>query len=393
MELFLQRGVEINRYDALAHAIIAQARPLVGVFRKYCPILPGGKEQLAKALVHFVREKSPRWVCLALWMGADPRLVVEDINEKGYPPGSAMEAAFWQTDMNIIKLMPFDPKIDDPTYYIGKQYPVSFELTDYLISVGANINDKPNGGCHLLDIGWADHVVLELLRRGARFAPETPYDYRQARQALLSLAQSHRRELLKCLPRAASSEDLVKLVDTPKMRELLGTDIAAMFERAGVLRPPVKRRLAPEYYERRRESRRKAHEVAKHTVAAPGTHAATAVPPAAAVAPPPRPVSPPIPKREVITKISRQELYKQVWSKPTRHLARRYGLSDVGLSKVLRKHGIPKPPRGYWAKLQAGKETPARVLLPEPERNPSIVIRGNLPMNNVDIAEYAEPAH
>jgi hypothetical protein len=35
-------------------------------------------------------------------------------------------------------------------------------------------------------------------------------------------------------------------------------------------------------------------------------------------------------------------------------LARKYGLSDVGLAKICRKHNIPRPPRGYWAKVQNG---------------------------------------
>lgn len=60
-------------------------------------------------------------------------------------------------------------------------------------------------------------------------------------------------------------------------------------------------------------------------------------------------------------KISRQELYDQVWSKPLTHLAKEYNLSDVGLAKICRRHDIPLPPVGYWAKLAQGhivKKTP-----------------------------------
>ena len=54
-------------------------------------------------------------------------------------------------------------------------------------------------------------------------------------------------------------------------------------------------------------------------------------------------------------KLTRQQLYDQVWSTPMRTLAQQYGLSDVGLAKVCKKHDIPRPPVGYWAKLQHGK--------------------------------------
>jgi hypothetical protein len=53
--------------------------------------------------------------------------------------------------------------------------------------------------------------------------------------------------------------------------------------------------------------------------------------------------------------LTRQQLYEQVWSMPMMHLAKTLHLSDVGLAKVCRKHLIPYPPRGYWAKKQHGK--------------------------------------
>ena len=48
-------------------------------------------------------------------------------------------------------------------------------------------------------------------------------------------------------------------------------------------------------------------------------------------------------------------LQRLVWEQPTRKLAEQYEISDVALAKWCRKAGIKKPPRGYWAKMQAGK--------------------------------------
>lgn len=62
--------------------------------------------------------------------------------------------------------------------------------------------------------------------------------------------------------------------------------------------------------------------------------------------------------------ITRKDLYDQVWSTPMRLLAKKFGLSDVGLAKVCRKHDIPRPSVGYWAKKQHGKKTTKPSLPP-----------------------------
>lgn len=63
--------------------------------------------------------------------------------------------------------------------------------------------------------------------------------------------------------------------------------------------------------------------------------------------------------------MKRTELYKLVWSKPMTKPGAELGVSDVGLAKACRRHAIPVPPRGHWAKLQAGKPS-AQVPLPQP---------------------------
>lgn len=45
-------------------------------------------------------------------------------------------------------------------------------------------------------------------------------------------------------------------------------------------------------------------------------------------------------------------------------VAPRFGLSDVGLAKVCKRYNIPRPPVGYWAQKQFGKQ-PAQTPLPE----------------------------
>jgi hypothetical protein len=55
------------------------------------------------------------------------------------------------------------------------------------------------------------------------------------------------------------------------------------------------------------------------------------------------------------TSFERQELFDKVWATPLTKLAKVYGLSDVGLRKICLALDVPLPPRGYWAKLAAGK--------------------------------------
>ena len=63
--------------------------------------------------------------------------------------------------------------------------------------------------------------------------------------------------------------------------------------------------------------------------------------------------------------ITRKDLYERVWAEPIQKLSKEYGLSDVGLAKVCRRYDIPIPPRGHWAKKQAGKRVAQPPLPPQ----------------------------
>jgi predicted transcriptional regulator of viral defense system len=49
----------------------------------------------------------------------------------------------------------------------------------------------------------------------------------------------------------------------------------------------------------------------------------------------------------------RDALQREVWSEPLKHVARKYGVSDVALAKRCKKLDIQLPGRGYWAKKYA----------------------------------------
>ena len=62
------------------------------------------------------------------------------------------------------------------------------------------------------------------------------------------------------------------------------------------------------------------------------------------------------------TSFEREKLFDEVWATPVTKLAKSYGLSDVGLRKICVALDVPMPPRGYWAKLAAGKTIPKPTL-------------------------------
>ena len=59
----------------------------------------------------------------------------------------------------------------------------------------------------------------------------------------------------------------------------------------------------------------------------------------------------------------RQKLFAMVWARPASEVARELGISDVALGKRCRRLQVPKPPRGYWARVASGK-TPRQPPLP-----------------------------
>jgi hypothetical protein len=66
-----------------------------------------------------------------------------------------------------------------------------------------------------------------------------------------------------------------------------------------------------------------------------------------------------------VRRFSREQLYKLAWTLPLTTLARKIGVSDVGLSKACRRHCIPVPSRGHWARASAGQAVMKTPLPPQ----------------------------
>jgi transposase-like protein len=69
----------------------------------------------------------------------------------------------------------------------------------------------------------------------------------------------------------------------------------------------------------------------------------------------------------------RSELYALVWSKPILQVAADIGVPDVAVAKACRKHGIPLPARGSWARRQYGHQASQPPLPALPDGSDPII--------------------
>jgi hypothetical protein len=98
--------------------------------------------------------------------------------------------------------------------------------------------------------------------------------------------------------------------------------------------------------------------------------------------------------------LSREELYALVWVEPMLKVAARFGVSSSYMARVCSQLQVPRPERGYWAKLEVGK-APATPALPQLHPGaPTIWIKGGqldmgsspLPVPPEALAKTAKPA-
>ena len=70
--------------------------------------------------------------------------------------------------------------------------------------------------------------------------------------------------------------------------------------------------------------------------------------------------------------MTREALYALVWSEPMLKVAARYDVSSSYMARVCTLLNVPRPERGYWAKLAAGK-TPPMPPLPDAQPGDHLV--------------------
>jgi hypothetical protein len=65
--------------------------------------------------------------------------------------------------------------------------------------------------------------------------------------------------------------------------------------------------------------------------------------------------------------VSREQLYTECWAEPMTKVAARYAVSSSFMARICDRMNVPRPQRGYWAKLAVGKPSAKPDLPPSRE--------------------------
>src|SRR5258708_30243815 len=69
-------------------------------------------------------------------------------------------------------------------------------------------------------------------------------------------------------------------------------------------------------------------------------------------------------KPKTSIRLTRAELYDQVWKTPLMRIGPQYGITGTGLAKICDRLNVPYPPAGYWLRVNAGR-SPKKAVLPQ----------------------------
>jgi len=349
---FIERGADpIANYPFARAFHQLRAKTTIGSYldcRRIRPDLAEGLQRQADmALRQFAQDGNLKWVSLLMWAGADPRSsgpTVEDADDSEWST-TALHEACGSGNVGVLKRLRPDQRDDLRGMLERAAERANADTLQYLLALGANPNDKPDGGSSALDsclriLGWEE---LERVEHGDfaiyEESPEKPSSGRSAIRVLLrhgavwtpdaSSLESTRRILYKLEP-----DVLVELLGQLRTRET-GESALRELLRVRQLRQYLafcERRLA-----RLGGGEEASQQSASTSRAIPG---------------------------QILTWDDRWRVFDAVWSKPIAKVARRYGMPAVELLQACKELEIPMPPRGYWAKKKAGQPVPRRPRLP-----------------------------
>jgi ankyrin repeat protein len=353
---FLERGADPITGFPFAHAFHDfPAKTTLGSYlecRKMRPELAAAlQEQADMALRQFCQEANLKWVSLLMWVGADPRSrgpALDDADEAEDPnrQTTALEEACFSGKPEILKRL--KPSAADDLGTLLQQAAVyaDCEMLSFLLDLGANPNDKADGGSTALEncikyTGAEDSALARyrrgvgyyhpsrqvskgreglklLLEHGARWTPEMS-TLNRTRRILYAMEPTITVQLVDQLRKNVDGDDKVReLLRVPRMRERVKACEREVRPAEGPL-----------------EAKRNVKKAEASNKPAPW-----------------------------MLRFDREQLYEDVWSAPAEQVAKKHGISGVAIAKVCRRLKIPKPPRGYWAKKAAGRRVSGRPKLP-----------------------------
>jgi ankyrin repeat protein len=378
-ERFRALGVDFAEDHALAYALgyHTSNKPLFGYARRHRHEDPRIQQELNIALVTHASKGNEKGVALCLWAGADPHAPAPSLSfighgwydeeseegeeDSGFRGFTAIYEACLLGHANTLRMLGPDPALDDfqDLYLAASDRWVVEEL--------ARIQPLDDAGRFLAsrlgriwrhEDGWRTTGALEcVFKHGARWRDGTPELIAAVRHDLLRTSTHVFVDVMKLLARAdhCTPDIRLELARTPAMRRRM--------KEVGFIPPDDddRRRYVPSAPTGTREVLR------QFGVELPKPEWADRLPPTVWIG-----IRPPG-SQEV--RMTRAELLDRVWSQPVSQLALQWGISDRGLGKACRRLQIPVPPRGYWAKLKAGRDRrrPKLPALPKGQADEVVV--------------------
>lgn len=263
MRFFLDNGADPTEGRPFAEAFREKIRTTLRVFVVYKQSHPELaarlQEQVDCALRYFCGQGDLKWVSLMMWVGGDPRSrgpnLEKDYTEDPECYTSGLEEASYSGQVEVLKKLKPHPEHDNITELLRcAAICRRVETLAYLLELGANPNDKANGGSSALDsvlrsinfFSIGAHAsnrlsseyevrrdldaVGALLSHGAAWRPDAAYELNSLRRALLGCDPQVTIELLQVLRKhnACAAETVHKLLGTPRMREHLKSETHAL---------------------------------------------------------------------------------------------------------------------------------------------------------------------
>jgi hypothetical protein len=333
IRFFLNNGADAISDNPFAHAfkdrIRTALRPFVEYKQRHPEIADKLQEQIDQALRYFADKGDLKWVSLLAWAGADPRSRGWSLDYDDGPEGysTALEEDARGDSLKVLKRLKPDPAKDDLSTLLNCASPLSrTEIMGYLLDLGANPNDKANGGstslgrCLLyLSFSWnwdrwlhgsrqlvsryaagttIDCIKL-LAKHGAIWKPDDSSEVNDVRRTLCKAEPDVTLEILKIFlsHKSCTHETIEEVLKTPRMKEHLASQ-EREFRRIGF---DLRSR------EKKAQDARDEEESKRHWIL------------------------------YLARKYERDKLYEQVWDEPLQKLAKKYNLSDVGLAKICKE--------------------------------------------------------
>lgn len=258
MRYFLENGADVVTGAPFAAAfrdkIRTALRPFVDYKRTHPELAQPLQEQADRALRHFCNEGDLKWVSLLLWAGANPRSTGPTLDDRWVDDPECHTTAFQEAcsggHLEVLKRLKPNSELDDLSGLLSTVgWANSAEIANYLITLGARPNNKPNGGSLALDrifwhLGFGSYdsffkkrlstrsevsktldCIRELVERGALWEPDDRRALNDVRKALYKCEPEVTVDLVKLLARnkACPEETLEQLLDAPRMKQHLST--------------------------------------------------------------------------------------------------------------------------------------------------------------------------